>query len=217
MSKSKKTKLSNVLAAADIKNIPARDYKIVEAKLRDDFCDYKYEITAGVGVHNVLGVKAKCGFVRDSLKTSFAEFNIHLAIIDDVFKNSGIEVENLESMAGHELTMLFNVTGFKLKGDDDNLTIALIGNKYVSMGGRMELETDEIAIDELSSYKWKNELKAAAMDAANEVAMYKEGNYTPVSEEEPEENSKQLKITDVSVAAGGDGEEDDLDLERGKL
>jgi hypothetical protein len=202
-------------ATAAIKNLVKREYKIIEAKVKDDFCDYRYEITEGVGIHDIHGVKGKAGYVRDSLKTAFAAMNIHLAIVDDIFKNAGIEFDDLESMAGHPLTMLYTVTAFTLKGDEDNLTVSLIGNRYVSMGGRMELKTDDIAIDELSSYKWKNELKTAAMDAANEVAMYKEGNYTPVAEEEPEEDARQLKITDVTVSAGAD--EDDLDFEGSKV
>ncbi len=195
-------------------------YKIVEAKIKDDFCDYKYERTAGVGANNIVAEKGKAGYIRDSMKDAFAELNIHLAVIDDIFKNADIQVQALEPMIGHQLTTLFAVTGFKLSGDEDNLTVQLIGNKYVSMGGRMELETGKIAIDENSSYKWKNELRAAVIDCTEEVARYHEGNYIPIETEEEKVNPKQLKITDQVEEHDSENsvtETDDLEFSAAKV
>lgn len=171
-----------------------RSYDITAAMIKDDFCKYSYEVTEGVGVGDPHTVPST-HIILDDMRTAFAAFNVHLAVIDDVFKHADIQFDDVNKMHGDELTGLYNVTGFKIKGSKDNESIILIGNKYVSQaGGRIELESPKIPLDNLSSYKWYNELKIAADKAREEVALYKEGKYMAV-EEEPEEDRTQTKIS----------------------
>ena len=80
--------------------------------------------------------------------------------------------------------------------------------KYVSSaGGWMEIKSPEITLDNLSSYKWWNELKSAADHAREEVSLYKEGNYTPVEKEEEEPDNNQLTIFSTN---GNQETEDEL-------
>src|SRR6476469_9637941 len=107
-----------------------RPYDIISASIDDDFCNYAYEINSGLGLgdkHTVSG----SGIVKDDMKSAFAKFNVHLAFIDDVFKHSEIEVLDIDSLHGHDLTFLYNVTGFKVKGTEDSQSIILIGTKYI--------------------------------------------------------------------------------------
>lgn len=176
-----------------------RKYKILSAKIKDDYCHYGYEVTEGVGIGDVHpGVKG-CNVIKDELRTSLQAMRVHLATIADIFKFREIVIDDIDKFHSHDITQLFTVTGFNIKGDEDAESIQLIGNYYVSSGARMDLETHFIPMDNLSSYTWHNELKAAADDARNEVALYKEGYYTPVKNEEDEEDAKvtQMKITHV--------------------
>lgn len=200
MSKQKKGTKANPISTKEIESIVnnenVSDYVIIEAQIKDGFCNYRYEVIKGVGIgdkHKVDG----SGIIEDDMRTAFSKFNVHLAVIDDVFKHSGIEIEDIDQLHTHELTQLFNVTGFKIKGSKENECIVLIGNKYVSAaGGRIELESPKIPLDNLSSYKWYNELKEASDKAREEVKLYKEGKYTAVEEdddnEEPEMKSGNL-------------------------
>lgn len=171
-------------------------FTITDAKLKDDLCHYGFEITEGAGLGDPCNIKGS-NLIKDEMREAFAQLRVHLAFIDDVFKYQGVEIEDIDKMHGHELTGLFNVTGFKIKGGDENESIILIGNKYLSSGSRMELESPAIPLDNLSSYKWYNELKSASDAVRLEVALYKEGFYTPVKEEEDEDSEpshKQMKI-----------------------
>jgi hypothetical protein len=177
-----------------------KDMIVTKAALRDDFCDYSFEKTSGVGLGDEYKVKGKYGTVMPALQEAFANLNIHLAIIDDVFKNGGIEFESLAEVKNHDLAHLYVVTGFAIKGKDDNESVSLIGNKYLSAGGRMELEGPKIPIDNLSSYKWYNELKEAITIARDEVAKYHDGHCIPVKVETESEEVTQLTIMSPEAA-----------------
>lgn len=208
MAKGKKGSIDNPISVKEIKKVfekivrQKRPFEIMEADIKDDFCNYKYEVIEDIGLGDTHKVDGN-GIIEDDMRKAFAVFNVHLAVIDDVFKHSGIEIQDIDKLHGHDLTFLFNVTGFKIKGGKDNESIILIGNKYVnSAGGRLEVKSPRIPLDTMSSYKWYNELKAAAEKAREEVALYKEGKYTPVEVEEPAEDLKQTKISFDHPAEG---------------
>lgn len=202
---------------AKLLNSEEKEFIIKDASIKDDFCHYSYEIISGIGLGDTHTVKGK-GIIEDDMRNAFAAFNVHLACIDDVFKHSGIEVSDIDGMKDSELTYLYNVTGFKIKGSKEDEQIILIGNKYVSSaGGRIELESPKIPLDNLSSYKWYNELKTAADNARYEVEQYKGGKYTsPVEEEEPEEKFKQTKLT-FEKPEGEESEVVDADFENAEV
>lgn len=172
-----------------------RTFTITAGKIVDDFCHYSFEIISGVGIGEVHGVKGKVGIIKESMRKAFVVFHVHLAALDGAFRLSAIDVDDIDKFHKHELTGNYFVTGFEIKGADDNESIVLSGSKYVpDAGGRMELFTPRIPLDNLSSYKWWNELKAAADKARHEVARYKEGHCTIPEEDDEEENPKQLKM-----------------------
>ncbi len=187
----------NPITAEDLLNLNKRAFIINEAVVKDDICNYVYEVTSGIGLgdkHNVTGT----GIVDDTLRTAFARFNVHRATIDEVFKHSAIEFEDIDAMHTDELTSLYRVKSFKIKKSKGYESISLKGEKYVSSaGGWMLLTTPEVALDSLSGYKWYNELKAAADQAREEVALYKEGKYTPVKEVEVKEDKTQPNLFDA--------------------
>lgn len=169
--------------------------QIMKAVVKDDFCNYEFEVTEGVGQGDTHSVKGK-GIVDDDLKKSLGKMNVHLACVDDVFKHANVEFDNIDTVRSHELAGLYQVTGLKFKGGEEDLSVILFGNKYVSQaGGRIELETPRIPLDNLSSYPWHKKLLAVALAARKEVELYRAGKCTPV---EPKEikNENQLTIGD---------------------
>ena len=207
MAKARKGSIENPIEMGKLEAIleaPARDFKIVEASIKDEYCDYAYEQTSGIGVgrkHKVTGEY----IVMLDMVNAFNKFNVHLATLDDAFKISGIEVDDIDKFHGHEITLGYRVTGFKIKGIPDCETISFIGTKYSDTArGYFNITTPFIPIDSLSSYKWYNELKDASDTARLEVALYHEGKYR-VNEEDDEEDddegkpkkrkARQLKIT----------------------
>lgn len=205
MKKSTVKKIVEKLTAAEPSE---RNFKIIDGAIKDGFCNWGFEIIRGVGIGNKYGAKGKCGLIKDDMKDAFAVLNVHLAYIDDVFKHANNEVQDIDTMHNDELTTLYSVSGFKIQGGDDNESIILIGNKYVSGGGRISLETPKIALDEGSSYKWYNELKAASDKVREEVALYSEGKYIPVEEDIEEEDPAQIKM---SFKKGGDVDMSDFE------
>lgn len=193
MAKGKKKKIQEEIA-------PARSFSIIEATIKDEICNYIYEVTSGIGVgdqHNVKG----SGIVKDSLLQAFSDLNVHAACVDEVFKHSKIEIGDINSMRTDELTSLFRVTGFKVKSTKGYETVRLLFMKYVSTGGGWEeIKGTEITLDNLSSYKWWNELKEAVDNAREEVSLYKEGNYTPVEVEEEVDDTNQGSLFDKTTA-----------------
>jgi len=173
-----------------------KEFEITGASIKDDFCTYSFSIKSGVGIGDTHNVKGS-GIVDPDMHEAFRGLNAHLAAIDDMFKHNGIEVENIDEMHNNPLTDLFSVTGFVIKGSEDNESIILKGNKYLSStGGRMELETPKIPLDNLSPYQWHNELKIASDKARYEVELYKGGKCTPVEHEEAKDKN-QLTIGDA--------------------
>lgn len=208
---------SIVVNAEDfLESLEEKSFSIMEASIKDDFCNYTFKIINGVGSGDTHSVKGS-GIIEDDMRDAFSIFNVHLATIDDVFKLSGIEMEDIDNHHNHELTSHYHVTGFKIKGGIENESIILIGSKYVgTAGGRIELVTPKIPLDNLSSYHWYNELKAAADKAREEVALYKEGKYTAVEVEEERTNPRQLSIGD-EIAQNRTSEETNDDFENAKV
>ena len=203
-----------------LENGPKRPYKITEAVIVDDFCNYKYEMTEGKGPYDKHKVDGK-GIIVDDMRDVFRKFRVHLAAVYGVFSLQGLDIKDIDAHHSDDVTAEFHVSGFKVKGGEDMESISLIGSKHIaSVGGRMAVVTPWIDISTLSSYKWHNELKELADKAREEVALYKEGKYIvpDVDEDEEEElvskkdgrrhkKPKQLSIT----ASSSDTESEELD------
>lgn len=188
-------------------NNEGRPYRIKEAKIKEDLCQYAYEITSGVGIGDTHNVKGSA-LIENDLRDALSKLNVHMAFIDDAFKHKGIEVSDIDQEHNNDLTYLYYVTGFKMKGTEEAESVILLGSKSVSLG-RMEFESPKISLDNFSSYKWYNELKAAIELVREEVALYKEGKCISVEVEEEKTDLKQNKLPFGS----GDAKENTDELE----
>lgn len=192
----KKGTKANPITSKDLENlakkIAGRDYKIIEAAVKDDFCNYTYEVTGGIGIGDTHGVKG-AGIIKDELREALGVLHVHLAVMDESFKHSGIEITDIDTLHTHELTSLYRVNSFKVKDTKGAAHVTLKGTKYSSSaGGWFDITSPNVALDNLGGYQWYNELKKAVENVCEEVAKYREGNYTPVKEEEEDKNQGNL-------------------------
>lgn len=169
------------------------DIIITGAQNKDGFLNYSYRINKGPKFGFEVSEKGK-GIMSDDCLNAFNKFNVHLAMIDEVFKHQGVEVEDIDTLHNDENAMNYVVTGFKVTGDEGSENVVLKGSKYTALG-TMEIETPKIAIDNLSSYKFYNELSAAVAEARRQTELYNGGAFeVPEKEEKP--SAKQLTIND---------------------
>lgn len=160
-----------------------RNYKIVAGKISDDRVIYSYEVIEGLGNGDVHQVNGQ-GLCKGSLRTAFARLSVHLVSIDQVHKHMGLEIANIDNHHTDDITYSYHVTGFKLfKGDK----VILSGYKYIPIGGNLSINTFKIPLDSNSSYQWYNELKTEIENCCEEIAKYREGNYTNAEDELPDD------------------------------
>lgn len=226
MAKGKRGTKDNPATLQDVAfaNENKKDYVIKEASIHDDFCHYKFLILKGTGEGRTLSSTNQSNVIKDKLRNAFSKLNVHLACIDDVFKNNSIEIEDIDLFHNHELTDFYRVQGFKVKGGEGNESVILLGTKHVSAAGsRISIETPRIPLDSLSSYKWYNELKDAFTEARKQVEAYHEGEYEVLEEEEvviktnPRQKTIGEAIDEAINSQGQDDEDENPDLSESRL
>lgn len=169
--------------------------EITSATIKDDLCDYKYSIVNGVGLENVHSVNGK-NIIMPDLGNAMAALRVHLAIIDKAFSLSGIEVQDVNDVRGHELVADYVVTGIKVKGTSEDLKVIIIGNKHVDVShGRSDITTPQIPLNATSSYPHFEALLEAVQNVQKEVELYHNGKY--VLPEEGGEDENQLTLADA--------------------
>jgi hypothetical protein len=186
-----------------------RNYTIKEATLKEDVCNYGYELTEGGNTGDIHNVKPS-GIIDDDLRHAFGGLNVHMAALDSAFSLAGVKADSIDELRGHELAFRYNVTSLKVIGHDESVT--LTGNKFSpACGARIEIKVPKIPLDNLSSYQFAPALKLAVDVVREEVALYKEGKYTEA--ERDDKGSRQLTIADAMDDDGSDDE----DLESGRV
>jgi hypothetical protein len=171
-----------------------RELVIKSCVLKDDKPVYSFEKLKNPGKGDTENVKGAALVVPDMHK-AFKKLNVHLACIDDAFKNADIQFESISKMHSEDLTQLYSVYGFKIKGKKDDEKVSLIGKKYLSVGGYGEIETPEVLMAEFSAYKWWNELKTAIDKCRHELELYRDGKCEVVEEivDDPSQIALDLK------------------------
>lgn len=193
------------------KDTGQREYIITAAAVKDEICNYSFEVIEGVGAGSSANIKGIGCLIKPDLTKAFARTHVHLAVIDDAFKNAEIEIDDIDKFNGHDITFEYHVDGIVIKGKKGNESVIIIGSKHsTNGGGRMTLRTPKIMIDDLASYKWYNELRTAVDTIREEVALYKEGKYTPVETEDPNQLTIDVMI-DKTGKAGKSDDDDDND------
>ncbi len=199
MTKRKNKKGTTILEAQP------KEFIITGGTIKDDYLNYSFDVPLQDDIYDTVKVVGK-GIVKEDLINAFQKLNVHLACVDDAFKDNDADIDSLHS---DEIAQLYRVTGFKIEGADERETIRLAGVKYLrSFGGHMSIETPKIPIDAASHYKWYNELKEASDKARLEVELYKGGKFTLPEKHVPDPN--QMSIVDALIQSEKDQDEMEL-------
>ena len=150
--------------------------EITNASIKDMLCNYGYEIKTGPGAGDKIPTRKGSSIVHEDMVERFRAMRVHMAILDDAFKYSGVEVSVPEDLDDHEVTDLFTVNGFKITGSTDNEGYIITGEKWVSYGS-ISLETPKITSS--TGYPFFDQLQSAVEEARNEVEQYMNGKAAP--------------------------------------
>ena len=201
MSKSK-NKLTinadNVSADIDVLTELSKPVAITNAIIKDGMCNYGYEILTGPGKGDKIPNRKGSSYVHEDMINAFSQLNVHLAIIDEVFKYAKT-TKTLDDMKDHEAVEQFSVTGIKVQGSDEDEGFILIGEKYVETGN-IGLESPKIK--STSGYLFFDELKESISSVITEVEAYMDGKAAPKFE--------QTEM-DFDTAAGNNDFENPID------
>lgn len=162
------------------KDAEQKPYEITSASIKEQLCNYGYEIKTGPCAGDKIPTRKGSAEVHQDMNDAFAELNVHLAIIDDAFQYVFDELDSLEVLRIHAVAGRFTVTGFKIQGSLENEGFVLIGEKYVGHGN-IGLETPKISAS--SNYQFYDELKEAIENAREEVEEYMNGKSAPKYEQ----------------------------------
>jgi hypothetical protein len=201
--KNKETNINEHLALTDaqrqglgLEDLPdpeEKEFIITKASMNDLNLNYSFKVVLGLGCGDTHSVHGS-GLMKDSLIHSFGRLRVHLAVIDDAFRNADIEMDDIDQHHTDEIIADYHIVGIEVKGAGEAEMVKIIGNKYSqSGGGRIETKTPWMPLDNVSSYQWYNELKAAVDTIRDEVSAYKNGNYDTV--EAPDEKPNPLQLT----------------------
>ncbi len=169
--------------------------EIISAKIVDDFCEYSYEVKTGAGAGDTIKVtNNKSKLINEDMRIAFFMLNVHLAVIDDAFAHSNKEIANINKMHNDELSTLYIVNQFKVKGSEENRTVVLTGYKTLNVGDVMDLVTPKVDLSGLGGYPWYNELSEALDNVISEVEQYMNGKFTLLHHDDI--NPNQLTIGD---------------------
>jgi|GEM_PF-4044604 len=199
--------------------VDEREFIIKSATIKDGFLQYSFEPLKGVAkgdIHNVKGA----AIIHEDLSNAMGRIAVHLANIDDAFHKAKVRFKDIDALHDHDLTDNYRVSGFVIKGGDDDEKVQIFGSKHVTIGGgRIELKSPAIAINNFSSYKWWNELKAEVDNVRKEVEEYMNGKCTPVADEDEDPAQVRVvfeKLTDKDGSNEGTGGEES-DFEKAKV
>ena len=143
---------------------------ILNASIQEGKCNYGYEIKTGPTAGDKITGRKGSAYCHEAMDKAFIAMNVHLAIIDDAFLH--VEVNDLESMRGNELTGKFHVNEFKVTGKEENEGFIITGEKWVSTGS---ISLTSPKITKTSNYPFFDDLQECIEAARIEVEAYNSG------------------------------------------
>lgn len=170
-----------------------KSIEIRSASLRDQLCNYSYELLTGKTKGDAISRKG-VHIIHDDLIEKVKELDVFLAHIDGAFREANNQTP-IQELEAEDILALYEVTGFKLTGVEENKSIILVGHKEVPQG-TISFETPKIKISG-STYLYIYELSDRLYEVIEEVEAYMEGKTAPQFEQ----------------SAMTFEEEDDIDLE----
>ncbi|OLY92477.1 hypothetical protein SAMN05444008_102407 [Cnuella takakiae] len=190
MGRTKTINITPELLDKAAENMKAKAIEVRGATLKDLFCNYSYNHKLAPGTVNTVSTKSQVP-VHDDLKAAFRKLDAHLAVICEEIPADAIsnmddllpydEDVHATGSIEHKVSM-FTVNSFRLEGDSDNQSVILVGEKQLTTGDFVKLETPKTHLD--SSYPFAHELNIALIDLVGEVEEYMQGKQAPPVQQE---------------------------------
>ncbi|QES88832.1 hypothetical protein [Rhizosphaericola mali] len=172
----KSQELTNrVIDAIAGKSPEEKEIEIKSATLKDEMCDYTYELLTGKSKGDVLS-RDGVHIVHEDLSEAFKELLIFVAHIDGVFAHFAQNDTPLKDLEAKAIVDTYNITGFKISGVEENKSVVLYGSKNVQYG-KIPLTLPKIKFS--GSYLYIEELQNRLYKVLNEVELYMEGKHNP--------------------------------------
>jgi hypothetical protein len=162
-----------------------KSIQIIGAALKDDFCNYDYELLTGPTAGDTLN-RSGNHIVHNDLKNAFKKLIPHLAVVcEQVSKEEITDIEAIadfddkvhqEGSLEHKISHYF-ITSFTSVSSGENESVVLKGSRRLSDGDFIDLKTPKIRLH--GEYQFVNELIVAIDDIKHEVELYMTGKSAP--------------------------------------
>jgi hypothetical protein len=185
--------------------ISDKKLEIKGAALRDQMCNYSYELLDGKTKGDIISRKG-VHVVHDDMLQKFEDLNVFLAHIDGAFKDANNQTP-LSELEAEDLLNLYSVSGFKITGVEENKSVILVGHKQVTYGS-ISFETPKIKL-EGATYLYIEELTQRIYAAISEVEQYMDGKLAPQFEQSVMTFEEEDNMDLAGAKVGTDEEEEE--------
>lgn len=166
--------------ADHLKNQQEKEFEIISASIKDEQCNYGYELLTGRNVGDVIPNRKGAHFIHDDLREAFENMDVFLAHIDGVFNSWANNQTHISSLEEKEELENYSVSSIKIVGAEENKAVIIGGNKQ-TVWGSISFNTPKIKFN--GNYLYVEELNIRLDNLIREVEMYMEGKRAPEFEQ----------------------------------
>lgn len=152
-----------------------KPYEIKSASIKDEKCNYGYEIKTGKTAGDKIPTRKAQAIIHPDMSKAFDALRVHFAVACDAFKHLFKKLpDDLEKLRIHDVVNEVHVTGFSVNGNDEDEGYVVEGYKYVSLG---VIPFDSPKLTK-GNYKYYDDLKEKMDVARAEVEEYMNGKHS---------------------------------------
>lgn len=177
------------IADAMTKEVEEKDLEIISASIKDELCNYGYELLTGRNSGDKIPTRKGAHFIHEDLKEAFKNLDVILAHIDGVFNswaNNQTHISDLEDKVDEKdldnklFVDSYHVSSFKITGQEESKAVVIGGTKN-TVHGDISFCTPKIKLN--SSYLYIDDLNVRLATLIDEVEQYMDGKRAPEFEQ----------------------------------
>lgn len=156
-----------------------KECEIKGASLKDNLCNYSYELLQGKTKGDTLK-RSGVHIVHDDMIQNFRTLDVFMAHIDGTYKDANNQTP-LSELEADEVLSKYYVSGFTITGVEENKSVILTGTKDVTYGS-ISFQTPKIKLE--GQYLYIEELTWRLRAVIREVELYMDGKCAPQLEQQ---------------------------------
>lgn len=166
-----------------------KDLEIISASIKDELCNYGYELLTGRNSGDKIPTRKGAHFIHEDLKEAFKNMDVFLAHIDGVFNswiNNQTHISDLEDKVDtkdidNKLFLdNYHVSSIKISGQEESRAVIIGGTKFTTHGD-ISFQTPKIKLN--GTYLYLDELQVRLDVLISEVEQYMDGKRAPEFEQ----------------------------------